>query len=61
MCSLILHFLNMKINEKRKRGPGKKGPTVFGNAEASGTSPDTQLFISAGVTVYAINNIGNRQ
>ena len=31
------------------------------NAEASRTSPDTQLTLSGDVTVYAINNIGNRQ
>ena len=29
MCILILHFLNMKTNEKRKKGPRKKGAHSF--------------------------------
>ena len=52
MCILILHFLNMKTNEKRKRGPGKKGPTVFEKGEKRGP---VFLFLTKINTVIKFN------
>ena len=50
VCILILHFLNMKTNEKR--GPGKKGPTVFGKGEKRGP---VFLFLTKINTVIKFN------